>query len=137
MKTALLGLSLMLACSVSGAQSWRNNRARVCFDRPEDSGAMNGQPSWIRMDDYEVAISGGEAACLFFLPGSYELTVTSTVFLETHSKNTKACKSKTLTLQLAEDEDRAFSIEPATSRNGEWKCGWLIYPIGSSHKPSR
>ncbi len=98
---------------------------------------MNGQPSWIRIGDYEVAVSGGEAACLYFLPGSYELTVTSTVFLEARSRNTKACKSKTLTIELADDEDRAFSIEPATSRDGEYVCGWLIHPTGASHKPSR
>lgn len=98
---------------------------------------MNGQQSWIRIEDYEVALSGGEAACLYFLPGSYELTVTSTVFLEPRSRNPKACKSKTLTLELAEDENRAFSIEPATNRDGDYTCGWLIRPIGGSHKPSR
>ena len=137
-KTALLGLCLVLGCSVSiEAQSWRNSRAQLCFDRPENSGSMNGQQSWIRIEDYELAVSGGEAACLYFLPGSYELTVTSTVFGAPRSGNTRVCKSKTLTIELADDEDRAFSIEPATSKNGDWKCGWLIHPIGGSHKPSR
>src|SRR5690349_1992411 len=98
----------MLACSHYGeAQSWRNDRAQVCFVRPEDSGAMNGQPSWIRMEDYEVAVSGGQAVCLYFVPGNYELSVTSTIFFETPSRNTKACKSKTLTLELVENEYRA------------------------------
>jgi hypothetical protein len=98
---------------------------------------MNGQQSWIRIEDYELAVSGGEAACLYFLPGSYELTVTSTFFGESRSRNTKACKSKTQTIQLAEDEDRAFSVEPAKSKDGEWKCGWLIHSTGGSHHPPR
>lgn len=137
MKTAFIGLCLMLACSVPiGADSWRNNRARVCFDRPEDSGAMNGQPSWIRIEDYEVAVSGGQAVCLYFLPGSYEVMVTSTIFLDPHSRNTKACKSNTVTVELTDNEDQAFSIEPATSKNGDWKCGWLVHPIGVSHNRS-
>jgi hypothetical protein len=129
MKTALLGLSMMLVCSSSmAAQSWRDNRARLCFDRGEDSGAINGLPSWIRIEDYEVPLSGGQAACIYLRPGGYELTVTSTIPYEPRSRNTKACASRALKVELVADEDRAFSIEPATSRNGSYACGWRVHP---------
>jgi len=138
MKTALLGLCVMLVCSLSiAAQSWRDNRARLCFDRGEDNGAINGLPSWIRIEDYEVPVSGGQAACLYLQPGSYELTVTSTIPYEPRSRNTKACTSKALKLELAPNEDRAFSIEPARSRDDSWTCGWRIHATGSSHKTTR
>lgn len=138
MKTALLGLCVMLVClQCSAAQSWRDNRVRLCFDRGEDNGAINGLPSWIRIEDYEVPVSGGQAACLYLQPGSYELTVTSTIPYEPRSRNTKACKSKTLKLELVPDEDRAFSIEPATSSDGSYACGWRIHPTGNSHKTTR
>jgi hypothetical protein len=127
----------MLVCSLSiAAQSWRDNRARLCFDRGEDNGAINGLPSWIHIEEYEVPLIGGQAACLYLRPGTHELTVTSTIPYEPHSRNTKACKSKTLELELAPDEDRAFSIEPATNRNG-YACGWRIRQTPSSRKATQ
>jgi hypothetical protein len=135
MKTALFGLCVMLVCSLPmAAQSWRDKRARLCFDRPEDNGAINVLQSWIRVEDYEVPLIGGEAACLYLRPGDYDLIVTSTIPYEPHSRNAQACKSKALELELAPDEDRAFSIEPATSKDGSYRCGWRIHPTGTSHK---
>ena len=137
MKAALLGLCVTLVCSSSvAAQSWRDNRARLCFDRGEDNGAINGLRSWVRIEDYEVPLSGGQAACLYLRPGDYDLTVTSTIPYEPNSKNTKACKSKALNLELAPDEDRTFSIEPATNKDG-YTCGWRIHATGSSKKTTR
>ena len=70
MKTALLGLGVMLVSSLSlAAQSWRDNRARLCLDRSENNGAINGLASWIRVEDYEMPIRGGQAACLYLRPG--------------------------------------------------------------------
>jgi len=124
----------MLVCSstVTG-QSWRGNRARLCFDRLEDNGAINVLQSWIRIQEYEVPLIGGQAACLYLRPERSELTVTSTVPYDQHSRNTEACKSKRLKLELAPDEDRTFSIEPATNGDG-YTCGWEIHPTGSSSK---
>jgi len=116
------------------AQSWRDNRARLCFDRSEDNGAINVLQSWIRVEDYEVPVIGGQAACLYLRPGSYKLSVTSTIPYDPHSRNAEACKSKVLEFELVPDEDRTFSIEPATRKNGSYTCGWRIHPTGSSRK---
>jgi hypothetical protein len=133
MKTALLGLCAMLLCSSSmAAQSWRDNRARLCFDRPEDNGAINVLQSWIRVEDYELPVIGGQAACLYLRPGSYTLSVTSTIPYDPHSRNAEACKSKVLELEIAPDEDRTFSIEPATSKDGSYTCGWRVHRTGKS-----
>jgi hypothetical protein len=134
MKTALLYVCAMLLFSstVTG-QSWRDNRARLCFDRPEDNGAVNVLQSWIRIQEYEVPLIGGQAACLYLRPESSDLTITSTIPYDPHSRNAEACKSKPLKLELAPDEDRTFSIEPATNRDS-YACGWRIHPTGSSHK---
>lgn len=128
MKTALLCLCALLVCSsFMAAQSWRDNRARLCFDRPEDNGGINVLQSWIRVEDYGVPLIGGQAACLYLRPGSYKLLVTSTIPYEPHSRNAEACKSKALEFDVAPDEDRAFSIEPATSKDGSYTCGWRIH----------
>ena len=135
MKTALFGLCVTVVCSLPvAAQAWRDNRARLCFDRPEDNGAINVLSSWIRIEDYEVPVSGGQAACLYLREGSYDLTVTSTIPYEPRSRGTKACRSKPLKLELALGEDRAFTIEPATSRDGSYTCGWRIHATAGSHK---
>ena len=132
MKTALLGLCAMLACSSSmAAQSWRDNRARLCFVREEDNGAMNVLQSWIRVEDYDVPVIGGQAVCLYVRPGSNELIVTSTIPYDPHSRNTEACKSKVLKLDLKSDEGRTFIIEPAT-KGDSYTCRWRITPTSSS-----
>src|ERR1019366_9233918 len=66
MKTALFSLCAILICASSVvAQSWRLNRARLCFVREEDNGAMNTLQSWIRVADYDVPLIGGQAVCLY------------------------------------------------------------------------
>ena len=136
MKTALLCLCAMLVYSSTlTGQSWRDNRARLCFDRPENNGAINVLQSWIRIQEYEVPLIGGQAACLYLRPESSELTVTSTIPYDPHSRNTATCKSKPLKLELAPDEDRTFSVEPATNRD-RYTCGWKIHPTDSSRKRS-
>jgi hypothetical protein len=139
MKTALLCLCGILVSSSSMAtqscmatQSWRDNRARLCFVRSEDNGAMNILQSWIRVADYDVPVIGGQAVCLYVHPGSEELIVTSTIPYDPNSRNTRACKSKALKLELAADEDRTFTIEPATNRD-RYTCGWRIQQTHSSH----
>jgi hypothetical protein len=121
------------------AQSWRDNRARLCFVRYEDNGAMNVLQSWIHVADYDVPVIGGQAVCLYVLPDRdelNELTVTSTIPYDPHSKNTEACKSKALKFQLTPDEDRTFTIEPAT-KGDSYTCGWRIHPTDSSNKTTR
>ena|ERR1700722_2730337 len=135
MKTALLVLCTMLVCTSSVvAQSWRLNRARLCFVREEDSGAMNALQSWIRVADYDVPIAGGQAACLFVEAGSTDLIVTSTIPYDPHSRNAEACKSKLLKLALTSNQDVTFNIDPATNRDG-YTCGWRIRQTASSTKP--
>src|ERR1022692_4603218 len=137
MKTALLSVCAILVCASSmAAQSWRLNRARLCFVREEDNGAINGLRSWIRIEDYSVPVIGGQAVCLYVQPGSNNLTVTSTIPYDPHSRNTGACKSKVLKIELTPDEDRVFNIDPATNRDG-YTCGWQIKQTPSSHKSTR
>jgi hypothetical protein len=133
MKTALLCiLGLLGSASSMAAQSWRDNRARLCFDRSEDNGAMNIFQSWIRVAAYDVPVIGGQTVCLYVPAGSQELIVTSTIPYDPSSRNTRACKSKALKLELAANEDRQFAIEPATNRDG-YTCGWRIQQTNSSH----
>ena len=133
MKNPLLGLCLILACSSSvAAQSWRINRARLCFVRPEDNGAMNILQSWVRIADYEVPVIGGQAVCLYVEPGSDELIVTSTVPYDPDSTDTEACKSVPLKLELTPDENRTFIIWPAT-KGSSYVCGWRIELTPSLH----
>jgi hypothetical protein len=134
MKNPLLGLCLILACSSSvAAQSWRINRAKLCFVRYEDNGAMNILESWIRVADYAVPVIGDQAVCLYVEPGSNELIVTSTVPYDPDSTDAQACKSMPLKLELTPDENRTFTIEPAT-KGSSYICGWLIEPTPSSHR---
>jgi hypothetical protein len=137
MKTALFSLCAILIFSSSVvAQSWRLNRARLCFVREEDNGAMNTLQSWIRVADYGVSVIGAQAVCLYVEAGSDELIVTSTIPYDPHSRNTEACKSKVLKLELTPDEDRTFNIDPAANRDG-YTCGWQIRQTASSTKTTR
>src|ERR1051326_4523867 len=126
MKPTLLCLYVILVCSSTmAAQSWRDNRARLCFVRPEDNGAMNILQSWIRIDDYDVSVIGGQAVCLYVLPGGQELIVTSAIPYDPHCRDTAACNSKTLKLELKADDDRTFTIDPAT-KGYSYACGWRV-----------
>lgn len=93
---------------------------------------MNILQSWIHISDYDVPVIGGQAVCLYVLPGNEELSVTSTIPYDPNSTNTRACKSKILKLALVDHEDRTFTIEPAT-KGDSYACGWRIQQTRSSH----
>lgn len=134
MKKPLLCLCLLLTCSASLlGQSWRVDRARLCFVRIEDNGAMNILGSWVRFADYRVPLIGGQVACIFVEPGSDDLLVTSTIPYNPESTDEEACKSPVVRLQLAPNENRLFFIWPAT-KGSTYVCGWRIEPAGSVHK---
>jgi hypothetical protein len=136
MKTALFRLCVILSCSsFTAAQSWRGDRARLCFVREEDNGAINVLQSWIRIGGYEVPLRGGQAVCLYISSGATELNVTSTIPYEPRSQNTEACRSKTLKLELTPNEDETLKIDPATNRDG-YTCGWRVKQI-TSQKAAR
>ena len=138
MKNRLLYSGLILFCSIPAtAQTWRLDRARLCFDRPEDNGAINVLESWVRIADYRVPLIGGQAACIYLYSGSKKLIVTSTVPYEPSSKNAEACKSKSMKLELVPSENRTFTIWPAT-KNGSYACGWRIETApGSNPLPQK
>jgi len=137
LKSILLGFCVTLVCSLSmAAQSWREDRARLCFVRYEDNGSMNTFQSWIRIADYDVPVIGGQAVCLYLAAGNNELIVTSTIPYNPRSRNAEACKSKPMNLELAPGEDRTFTIEPAT-KGDSYTCGWLVSQKYSPHKKTR
>ncbi len=137
MKTAFIVMCVIVICTPTVvAQSWRLDRARLCFAREEDNGAMNTLQSWIRVSDYDVPITGGQAVCLYVLVGSTDLVITSTIPYDPHSRNAEACKSKVLKLELKENENRTFSIYPATNHNG-YRCGWQIKETTNPAKATR
>jgi hypothetical protein len=137
MKNLLLYSALLWSCSLPmTSQTWRLDRARLCFDRPEDTGAINVLYSWVRIEEYRVPLSGGQAACIYLRPASYELVVTSTVPYEPGSRNDEACKSKPLKLELAPNENRTFTIWPATKK-GSYTCGWRIVPASAPNAISK
>jgi hypothetical protein len=128
----LLAFSLVLVCSSSvSAQSWRQHRAQLCFVREENNGLINVLQSWIHVDDYEAAVIGGGAVCLYVAPGASELYISSTVPYEPNSRNREACKSKVLKLELKSDEDRTFMIEPKSVRGSRYACGWRVVPAAT------
>src|ERR1035437_2375971 len=109
MKRRLLLICSPLALSLGlFGQSWRLDRARLCFVRIENNGAMNVLPSWVRISDYSVPLVGGQAACLFLEPESHDLQVTSTVPYEPDSSDTESCKSEVIKLVVAPNEERTF-----------------------------
>ncbi len=134
MKTAVFGVLLILSfSSLSAAQWWRDDRAKLCFLREEDNGAIKLLQSWIRVGGYEVPVRGGQAVCLYVRAGNHELTATSTLPYDPHPRNPEACKSKPLKLELAANDERTFNVAPATNRDG-YACGWLIKPRPAGRK---
>lgn len=126
MKKLTVCLCLLLAGCVSlHAQSWRDDRARLCFVRPENNGVMNTLESWVRLVDYDLPLVGGQAVCLYVESGKSELRVTSRYPYDPKSKDDEACKSRTLQLSLNSNDNRTFMICPAT-KGDHYTCGWRI-----------
>jgi len=126
MKLGLIYVCLAFACCTSVlAQSWRDDRAKLCFVRPENNGAMNVLESWIRVADYNVPVIGGQSVCLFIEPGANELIVTSRYPYDPKSKDDEACKSRKLKLEVGPNMDRTLLICPAT-KGSSYSCGWRI-----------
>ena len=124
-----------LSSAVLLAETWRGERAELCFVRPENNGAINILESWVRLSDYRVPLLGGQAACVFVEPRSVQITVTSTVPYKPASRNEEACKSNVLRLELAPRESRTFIIWPAT-RGSTYVCSWRIQSsMGAGTKP--
>jgi hypothetical protein len=135
MKNRLPFLILVLFCSIHlPAQSWRLDRARLCFDRPENNGRMNIVESWVRIADYQVSLIGGQTACIYVYAGSEELVVTSNYPYAPEPNKDEACKSKTMKLELSANENRMFTIWP-TSKGSSYTCGWRIVPSLAPSKP--
>lgn len=134
MKNLLHCLFLFLLCSSSllakSQQTWREDRAQLCFVRPENNGSMNILESWVRFSDYNVSLVGGQAVCIFVIPGSDDLRVTSTVPYQLESTDEEACKSPAIRLKLAPNEKRVFFIGP-TDKDESYECGWRIEPLRS------
>jgi hypothetical protein len=123
----LLCVSLLLFTSTVHAQTWRSDRATLCFVRLENNGRMNIQSSWIHYSDYEIPIVGGQAICIYTSSGAGDLYVSSTIPYEPSSKNTDACRSNTIHIDLRPKDDRLFTITPVSKR-GSYVCGWRVHP---------
>jgi hypothetical protein len=119
----LLGQSLL-------GQPWQDDRAQICFDRPENNGMMNIHESWVHALNYRVRLIGGQAVCLFTEPGSVEVVVTSTVPYKPSSTNQWACKSRVIQLELKAREKREFMIWPA-AKGPTYVCGWRLQPVAN------
>jgi hypothetical protein len=138
MKQPLLSLGLMFACAASlSAQSWRADRAKLCFVRPENTGMINGLKSWIEVGNYyRLPLAGDEAACVFVDSGNLELLVTSTLPTEQDSPKDDTCKSPAMKLHLSAKETRVFFVYPGTDKD-EYACAWRIERAPDSTKPVR
>jgi len=137
MKNLLLYSALLLSCSIPmTSQTWRLDRARLCFNRPENNGRMNIVESWVRIADYDIPLIGGQAACIYLNPASEELIVTSNYPYDPVPNHDEACKSKPMKLELAPNENRTFTIWPAT-KHDSYACGWRVVPEPGSSAPSQ
>jgi hypothetical protein len=128
--------TIALSSSTLLGQSWRLDRAKLCFDRAEDNGRMNIHESWVRVSDYKVRLIGGQAVCVFVEPGNAEVVVTSTIPYHPESKNDQACKSRVVKLELAPKENLTFVLEPA-SKGPTYVCGWRIQQIQTALNKSK
>ena len=118
---ALLPMALL-------ADSWRTDRAQLCFVRPENNGAINILNSWVRVSGYRLPLLGGQSACLFVAAGNTELVVTSTIPYNRASKDEEACKSRPMKLEVSPLDNRVFFIWP-TANHDHYTCGWSIEPV--------
>jgi len=131
MRIRALVLILVSSATLLG-QSWRGERAQLCFDRPENNARMNIYESWVRLSGhYRVPLIGGQTACIYVDAGRTDLIVTSGVPYDEKSEHQEACKSKVMKLELARGENRFFIIWPAT-KGPYYACGWLIVPAQSA-----
>jgi hypothetical protein len=120
---------LVVSSAALLGQSWQDDRAQICFDRPENNGRMNIHESWVHVLDYRIRLIGGQAVCLFIQqPGSVEVVVTSTIPFKLPPANQQACKSKVVKLELKPREKREFMIWPA-SKGPSYVCGWRLQPV--------
>ncbi len=137
MKQPSLLLTLVVAYAASlTAQSWRADRAKLCFVRPENSGMINGLISYIEVENYRLPLIGDEAACVFVDSRDIELVVTSTLPTEQDSPNEKACRSPTVKLHLGANDTRTFFVYPGT-KDSEYTCAWRIVQALASNRPLR
>ena len=131
MRIRALVLTLVSSATLLG-QSWRPERARLCFDRPENNGRMNIYESWVRLSGhYRVPLIGDQTACVYVDAGRTDLIVTSGVPYDEKPEHQEVCKSKVMKLDLARGENRLFTIWPATG-GPSYACGWVIVPAPSA-----
>lgn len=115
--------------------------AQLCLERLEDSGAMNGHPSWVavynKLDgpvaEYSIALSGGQAACVFLSPGRYAVIATSNQFDSPISPNKEECRSSPYEVIIKARERITLDVWPSLSQSnggGYSNCGWDVLPRG-------
>ena len=103
---------------------------------------MNGHPSWVdvynKLDepyaDYSIALSGGQAACVFLLPGRYTIIASSNRFDAPLTPNKKECKSSPYKVNIKAKERITLDVWPALSQSnggGYSDCGWDVLPRGT------
>jgi len=122
--------------------------SQLCFERPEDEGSMNGHPSTVgvytnfsgSIPDYSIALSGGQAVCIFVAPGALTVLVSSNRFIgpigDAPSVSEKQeCRSLPVHVSLKAKQRITLGVWPARSRangGGYSACGWDISPRGTS-----
>jgi hypothetical protein len=133
---------------VMGSQSHtRDTNAKLCLARPEDEGAMNGQPSWVEVFSatsqehsvFHAKLSGGQSTCVLLAPGRYTIVSSSNVFNGPPSgsprlPDSKECKSAPRITNLRASEHLTLDIWPAFSKSnggGYSGCGWDVLPLGT------
>lgn len=126
--------------------------SQLCFERPEDSGAMNAHPSTVevsynaelgRIVTYRIALGGGQAACVFVSPGPYAVMATSNHFTgpigdAPSTPNSRQCRSKLYKVNLKERERITLFVWPARSKangGGYSSCGWVLSRMAHPNPP--
>jgi hypothetical protein len=125
----------------------RRTDAQLCLARPEDEGAMNGQPSWVDVFNatsqehsvFHAKLSGGDSTCVLLAPGHYTIVASSNVFNGPPSgsprlPDSKECKSAPRITNLRAGEHLTLDIWPAFSKSnggGYSNCGWDVLPHGT------
>lgn len=135
MKIATFLVAVLLASPVLGAgqksimrKMWLTSQA--CFVRPEDSGRMNSLHSIISFSNgQKVTLEGGEAACLYLLPGNYSFRIE---FPNSQGLFSRKSVSPKYSVRLGEGARVVFAIYPTRTKAEEYAGGWLARRVGQN-----
>jgi hypothetical protein len=141
----LFRIALFLLTVSSVSSSWAapykprqgDLSAQICVERPENNGMVNLVASHIVFsNNQELALVGGQAACIFVADGVYSFVVQSPDPYKPGATNPKAWTSKEIKARLKRGEVVVFEVIPK-SEGAAYIGGWIVKTIVNSKQKRR